>query len=174
MVFRASRRRRLPAFTVVHDIPPLKKAKGCEAADWGCARGKSLRLRLRRPTDRPAERLRKPPFFVCGMCKAQGECAVDVPTCEREPLTKEKVLLACRLRFQDRTVSSSLDLVCRPLFIRQAILFICYVTMCGDRQVFNKLCCRKRSETRSIEHFSLLAWAQKYEGGQCRACPTRA
>lgn len=43
---------------------------------------------------------------------------------------------ACRLRFQDRTVSSSLDLVCRPLIIRQAILFIYYVTMCGDQLVF--------------------------------------
>ena len=81
---------------------------------------------------------------------------------------------ACRLRFQDRTVSSLLDLVCRPLFTRQAILLLCYQRMCGDRQAFYQLCCRYLSETRSIEHFSLLAWAQKSEGGQCIACPTRA
>ena len=43
---------------------------------------------------------------------------------------------ACRLRFQDTTVSSSLDLVCRQLNIRQAILFICYVVMGGDQLVF--------------------------------------
>ena len=75
---------------------------------------------------------------------------------------------ACRLRFQDRTVSSSLDLVCRTLDARQAILFICYVLMGGDQLVFIGIVMPPQlSETRSIEHFSLLAWAQKYEGGQC-------
>ena len=82
------------SFTVGHDIPSLKKTKGCEAADWGCARGKPLRLRLRRPTDCPTTRFRKIAFSLCGICKTQGDCAVDVPTCESEPSTQEMVSMS--------------------------------------------------------------------------------
>ena len=40
------------AFTVVHDIPPLKKAEGCEAADWG----------LRGQAPAPSGKTPRPPY----------------------------------------------------------------------------------------------------------------
>ena len=36
----------------------------------------------------------KPLFPFAECASEQGDCAVDVPTCEREPLTQEKVSLA--------------------------------------------------------------------------------